>query len=100
MQTDCAIVLLIECFLSLSLMIPKPTNYIAAEVESMKSEEPKGTIEYFGNAEDIILPAEKLGWVFDREKFPPDENGYIDWDAILEDVSNFLKEKGIDIQYS
>lgn len=57
------------------------------------------TIIYYGNAEDIITPAAKLGWDFDEDDYI-DPEGYIDWDEVIENATLFLQKAGVIIQYS
>ena len=65
----------------------------------MKSDDEKRIIIYRGNAEDIICPAEKLGWHLDEDQYV-DEQGYIDWDKVLDKATAFLKKLGVTIEYN
>lgn len=59
----------------------------------------KGAILYYGNAEDILAPAEMLGWEFCEDRYI-EEDGGINWDKAIEEAVDYLKKKGVTIEYS
>lgn len=59
----------------------------------------RSVVSYHGNAEDIIGPAEKMGWIFEEEKYL-DPDGCINWDRVLDEATDFLRTKGITICYN
>lgn len=65
----------------------------------MESGIKKHTVQYWGNAEDIMFEAIELGWKYNEEDYL-DEDGYIDWDEAIEQATEFLNNKGITISYN
>jgi hypothetical protein len=55
-------------------------------------------IWYYGNAEDIIDPAVRLGWEY-AEDDHLDHSGIIDWDSVLSEATEYLNKKGYKIEY-
>jgi len=65
----------------------------------MEQEVEKHTVQYWGNAEDIISAAIDLGWDYCEDEFV-DEYDYIDWDMAIEAAIKFLKTKNVSVEYN
>tara|TARA_B100000401_G_C52144597_1_gene411131 strand:+ start:269 stop:490 length:222 start_codon:yes stop_codon:yes gene_type:complete len=53
---------------------------------------------YRGDAQELIDHAESLGWEFVEDSYV-DPSGMINWDAALDEATQFLKSVGWAVEY-
>ena len=59
----------------------------------------KNVVNYYGNAEDILDPAKRMGWAFEEDKYV-ESDGCINWDKAIDEAVVFLRKKGVTVCYN